>query len=266
MEVGLMSTSRKTEDWLGNKYVQHYNESREKIGSSEDREDWFGNKFVQHYDDSGRKTGTSEVKEDWFGNKYVQHYDDSGEKIGTSEVKEDWFGNKYVQHYDGSGEKIGTSENKEDLFGNKYVQHFDENGRKAEVSINDKGYPSISKGLFSNEVEDHFKGEGAAGGGGSAAGGVIMIAALVAICYLFAAWRSFAAQNEPILKMILEYFVPVITMIIIPINTAAKDKRLKSAGLLEGVIVAAVMSVTQLCGLELSGSLGNLLYTRIESL
>ncbi|WP_439577375.1 peptidoglycan-binding domain-containing protein [Elioraea sp.] len=69
------------------------------MGWSEEKEDWLGNKYTQHYDDSGNKTGWSEHKEDWLGNEYTQHHDSDSNKTGWSEQKEDWLGNEYTQHH-----------------------------------------------------------------------------------------------------------------------------------------------------------------------
>ncbi len=45
---------------------------------SEIREDFLGNKYLQHYND-GTKTGWSEVREDIAGNKYLKHHEQNEE-------------------------------------------------------------------------------------------------------------------------------------------------------------------------------------------
>ena len=115
--------SEEKTDWLGNKYVQHYDSDGRQAGRSEEKTDWLGNDYVQHYDSGGDKTGRSEDKADWLGNEYVQHYDPSGDRTGRSEDKADWLANEYVQHYDSDGERAGQSEDRTDWLGNEYIQH-----------------------------------------------------------------------------------------------------------------------------------------------
>ncbi len=116
-----MSKSEEKTDWLGNKYIQHYDDDGNKSGTSEEKTDWLGNEYTQHYDNDGNKSGTSEEKTDWLGNEYTQHYDNDGNKVGTSEEKEDWLGNSYTQHYDDDGNKSSYSEEKTDWLGNDYT-------------------------------------------------------------------------------------------------------------------------------------------------
>jgi hypothetical protein len=43
------------------------------MARSVEREDWIGNKYTEHFDDDGNKTGESRDREDWIGNKYNEH-------------------------------------------------------------------------------------------------------------------------------------------------------------------------------------------------
>lgn len=112
--------SEEKTDWLGNKYIQHYDEYGNKSGTSDQQTDWLGNTYTQHYDKNGDKSGTSESKKDWLGNDFTQNYGRNGDKSGTSEEESDWIGNKYTQHYNKRGEKSSYSENKKDWIGNDY--------------------------------------------------------------------------------------------------------------------------------------------------
>jgi hypothetical protein len=122
--------SEEKTDLFGNRYVQHYNEKGEKIGTSEEKKTLlFGDSYTQHYDQKDKKSGTSEEKETLvFGDRYTQHYDQRDKKSGTSEEKETLvFGDRYTQHYDQRDKKSGTSEEKETLiFGDRYTQHYKE--------------------------------------------------------------------------------------------------------------------------------------------
>lgn len=119
--------SEKKTDWLGNKYIQHYDSKGNKSGKSVSREGFFGNKYTQHYGSKGEKKGRSEKKEGFFGNKYTQKYNSTGDKSGTSEKKEGFFGNKYTQHYDDKGNKTDRSIRKEGFWGNRYVERYSDN-------------------------------------------------------------------------------------------------------------------------------------------
>lgn len=66
--------------------------SRNRGGYSVKRKRFLGGDYIEHYDDSGQKIGTSEVKTGFFGDKYVQHYDEAGRKAGYSEEKEGFLG------------------------------------------------------------------------------------------------------------------------------------------------------------------------------
>lgn len=117
-----MARSEIKSDWLGNKYIQHYDDNGNEIGRSEEKTDWAGDKYIQHYDNNGTETGRSEYKTDWLGNQYTQHYDINRSKTGYSEDKKDWLGNEYTQHYDNEENEIGRTENKKDWLGNKYKE------------------------------------------------------------------------------------------------------------------------------------------------
>lgn len=115
-----MARSEEKTDWLGNKYVQHYDDNGNEIGHSEEKTDFLGDKYIQHYDDNGNEIGRSEWKQGWLGNNYTQHYDNRGNEAGYSEEKTDWLGNKYTQNYDKKGDEISRTEVREDWLGNKY--------------------------------------------------------------------------------------------------------------------------------------------------
>lgn len=120
-----------------------------KKGKSERKTDWLGNKYIQHYDSRGNKSGKSVLKEGFFGNKYTQHYDAEGDKRGKSEKKEGFFGKKYTQKYNSKGDKSGRSEKKEGFFGNKYTQHYDSNGNKTDRSVK-------KEGLWGNQYVERY--------------------------------------------------------------------------------------------------------------
>lgn len=117
--------SEEKTDWLGDKYVQHYDEHGDEIGRSEEKTDWLGDKYVQHYDEKGDEIGRSEDKTDWLGDEYTQHFDESDNKSGISEERTDWLGDQYTQHFDQSGNEAGHSEEKTDWLGDEYIQHYD---------------------------------------------------------------------------------------------------------------------------------------------
>jgi hypothetical protein len=129
--------SEKKTDWLGNKYIQHYDSKGNKSGKSVPREGFFGNKYTQHYDAKGEKSGRSEKKEGFFGNKYTQKYNSKGEKSGRSEKKEGFFGNKYTQHYDAKGNKTDRSVRKEGFWGNRYVERSSDRPETTSYGNND---------------------------------------------------------------------------------------------------------------------------------
>ncbi|WP_448873146.1 hypothetical protein [Desulfobulbus propionicus] len=140
--------SEKKTDWLGNKYIQHYDSKGNKSGKSVSKEGFFGNKYTQHYDSKGEKRGKSEKKEGFFGNKYTQKYDSKGEKSGRSEKKKGFFGNKYTQHYDVNGNKTDRSVSKEGFWGNRYVERTSETPESSSQGKSE--YHSISSGGYSS--------------------------------------------------------------------------------------------------------------------
>ncbi len=141
-----MGRSEEKEDWLGNKYTEHYDDDGNKTGESRDKEDWLGNKYTEHTDSSGDKVGESRDREDWLGNKYTEHTDSSGDKVGESRDREDWLGNKYTEHTDSSGDKTGESRDREDWLGNKYVEHSGSGHRGSRGRSDDDDRPSGSAG------------------------------------------------------------------------------------------------------------------------
>lgn len=70
------------------------------MGKSVEREDWLGNRYTEHYDDSGNKIGESRELSDRLGNKYTEHRDTSGTKTGESHERTDWLGGTYTEHTD----------------------------------------------------------------------------------------------------------------------------------------------------------------------
>jgi hypothetical protein len=133
--------SEKKTDWLGNKYIQHYDSKGKRSGKSIFKEGFFGNKYTQHYDSKGNKRGKSEKKESFWGKTYTKKYNTKGDKSGWSEKKEGFFGNKYIQHYDAKGNKTDRSVKKEGFWGNQYIERF---GDKPDVSSQAKTEHSYS--------------------------------------------------------------------------------------------------------------------------
>ena len=228
------------------------------MGTSEKKRDFWGEEYVQHYDDQHRMIGISRVKKDLFGEEYIQHYDENNNMTGTSRDKTDFWGDHYVQHYDENNNMTGTSREKTDFFGNHYVRHEAEPGRiHATLRGGSGGGGGTSLSASAGDALSAFS------GGGIVAGAAV---ACMLLYYAFEAWQGFVTRNEMILKMALEYAVPVLTMLVIAVQCAAKDKRLAVVGILEGAVTAALMSVTMRFGLEISGPVGDVWYTQIEQL
>ena len=260
-----VGTSRVQTDLWGEEYIQYYDENGNKTGTSREKTDLFGNRYVQHYDKSGNKTGTSREKTDLFGNRYVQHYDEHDDKAGTSREKTDLWGEEYVQHYDEHDDKAGTSREKTDLFGDPYVQHYDAGQNKAGFSrdrVNLWGgqpgrHPGKQEGKRGADRGGGSPGPGpaeAAAVGGSPVGLAIITGALVAIPVLFylavKAWHGFVSRNTTGVGIVVEYVIPLLTMAVIAMRCAAKDRRLLRAGILEGAVTAAVISLIMRFGFE----------------
>lgn len=142
-----MARSEIKTDWLGNKYIQHYDDNGNEIGRSEEKTDWAGDNYIQHYDNNGTETGRSEYKTDWLGNQYTQHYDINRSKTGYSEEKEDWLGNEYTQHYDNEENDIGRTENKKDWLGNKYQETEEAPSRNIDTNRESRPNTSSSGGI-----------------------------------------------------------------------------------------------------------------------
>jgi len=118
-----MGRSEERTDWLGNKYIQHYDDDDNKVGTSREREDFFGNKYTGHRDASDGKIGTSRIRQDFFGSEYDEHKDQDGNKLGWSESREGFSGNRYDQHRDNDDHKVGWSERRTGWLGDKYTHH-----------------------------------------------------------------------------------------------------------------------------------------------
>lgn len=119
--------SEKKTDFLGNEYIQHYDDRGQPIGRSEVKKDFWGDEYVQHYDNKGQVIGRSEQRESILGGTYTQHYDNKGQATGRSEERESILGGTYTQHYDNQGQTTGRSEQRESFFGGTYTQHTGSN-------------------------------------------------------------------------------------------------------------------------------------------
>ena len=205
----------------------------DKVGTSRVQTDLWGEEYIQYYDENGNKTGTSREKTDLFGNRYVQHYDKSGNKTGTSREKTDLFGDPYVQHYDAGQNKAGFSRDRVNLWGGQPGRHP---GKQEGKRGADRGGGSPGPGPAE-----------AAAVGGSPVGLAIITGALVAIPVLFylavKAWHGFVSRNTTGVGIVVEYVIPLLTMAVIAMRCAAKDRRLLRAGILEGAVTAAVISL-----------------------
>jgi len=152
--------SEKKTDFLGNEYIQHYDERGLPAGRSEERERLFGGKYIQHYDNKGQPIGTSEEYERLFGGKYTQHYDKKGLPSGTSEKHERLFGGKYTQHYDNKGLPSGRSEEYEGILGGKYTQHsgISQHSSRSSVSSASSASAGYSSTGTSHSSANHSSG------------------------------------------------------------------------------------------------------------
>jgi len=173
--------SEKKTDWLGNEYIQHYDDDGNEVGTSKEATSWLGDKYTQHYDAQGEESGTSKEATSWLGDKYTQHHDRDGEESGTSKADRTWLGDDYTQHYDADGNESGTSRRETDWLGNPYV----------ETRSDAPTFDSTAAGDPSS-----------AGGHASSAGGALpsgcalcILLALVGSCFLCA--RSLSRGTAP---------------------------------------------------------------------
>jgi hypothetical protein len=180
--------SEERKDWLGNKYIQHFDSHGDKSGRSESKTDWLGSEYTQHYDSHSNKTGWSESKKDWLGDDYVQDYDSDNNKMGWSEDRKDWLGSDYEQHYDDASDKSGYSEQRTTLLGDEYTQHYGGGGRRS--------HSSRPSGAESRANTSGFSGGYETGGGYGS--------------YSSPPYRRPVKQASP-----LEYIVPVVGLIVI---------------------------------------------------
>ncbi len=250
-----MGYSEKKTDWLGNEYIQHYDDHGNRICTSEEKTDWFGNEYVQHYDEERNRTGTSEEKTGWFGNEYVQHYDEARNRTGTSEEKTGWFGNEYVQHHDEERNRTGTSEKKTDWLGNEYVRHRDEPGKKRNTG-----------GTYPDKGVRGYSGGGAAGcaagapAAGAAAGGspvalAILTAGVIAAAAVLRAGCSFLARYETAMMILLVLGIPGLILGVTAHQVSSGEEELMSAGMKQAICSALVSGLSCLLCVFFSGRL-----------
>jgi hypothetical protein len=149
-----MGYSKKETDWLGREYVQHYDDSGSKSGTSNTETGFFGGEYTQHYDDSGSKSGTSNTETGFFGGEYIQHYDDSGNKSGRSNDTTNLVGSYRQDHYTQSGSKVGHSKFEKGLFSDRKVHTGVEGGRPSCVDVESEEDYSCSTSSSSDDAKN----------------------------------------------------------------------------------------------------------------
>jgi antitoxin component YwqK of YwqJK toxin-antitoxin module len=105
-----MAHSERKRSWLGRDYIQHYDDSGNKIGKSFDKKNFLTNNVKTiHTDQNNNKVGSSEnIKDALTGKTHTQHYDQDGNPTSYTEQKKNIFG-KY-KSYTKSGKKRTTQE------------------------------------------------------------------------------------------------------------------------------------------------------------
>lgn len=124
--------SEAKEDLFGKEYIQHYDESGRKCGTSWEKEDIWGKPYIQHEDERGKITGHTEFKKDWLGDPYLSRSDKLWKKTGESFKAKDFWGDEYTNNTDREGKTISQDRVRKDFWGDEYVER-EHKGRKSDT-------------------------------------------------------------------------------------------------------------------------------------